>query len=179
MRKNLSVWQLGGMTFATALGTLLHFIYDWTGWLFATPFSAVNESTWEHMKILFFPMLLFAVFQYFFFRKEYPAFWWIKLIGIVIGTSSIPLLFYTWSGAFGPPPGVVNVLFFFVSAGLAYYVEFLLFKKNFTLKAPYIAFIALLIIAALFVVLTFFPPRLPLFQDPIDGTYGVKAARIG
>ena len=37
------------------LGTLLHFTYRWSG---RNPLIApVNESVWEHMKLLFFPML--------------------------------------------------------------------------------------------------------------------------
>ena len=78
MKRNLLLWQFGGLTFATALGTILHFVFDWTGWAFVAPISAVNESTWEHMKILFFPMLIFALIQYPFFKEESPGVWWIK-----------------------------------------------------------------------------------------------------
>ena len=84
MKRSLLLWCFGGYTFSVVLGTLLHFVYDWTKCAIFTPISAVNESTWEHMKILFFPCLFFAVFQYFFF-KEYDGFWWIKLIGALVG----------------------------------------------------------------------------------------------
>ena len=44
--------------FISVLGVLLHFTYEWSG---NNPivglFSATNESTWEHLKLLFFPML--------------------------------------------------------------------------------------------------------------------------
>jgi hypothetical protein len=63
MKKNLFIWQLVGYTFATVLGTILHFLFDWTSAYFFTPIAAVNESTWEHMKILFFPLLIFAIFH--------------------------------------------------------------------------------------------------------------------
>ncbi len=35
-------------------------------------FSAVNESTWEHMKLAFFPMLLFSFAANLFLKKDYP-----------------------------------------------------------------------------------------------------------
>ena len=62
MGKRLFYWELAGALFTAAMGTLLHFVYDWSGgWGAAAAFSAVNESTWEHMKLLFFPMFLFSM----------------------------------------------------------------------------------------------------------------------
>ena len=43
-------------------GTILHFLYEWLDnavWI--APFSGVNESTWEHMKLLYWPLFLFAL----------------------------------------------------------------------------------------------------------------------
>ena len=173
--KNLWLWQLAGYAFAMVLGTLLHFILNWTGWMFLAPISAVNESTWEHMKILFFPMLFFACIQSLFFHYGKAGFWWIKLIGICIGVFSIPILFYTFNSAFGKTPDWLNVVFFFLSAGLAYLVESVLFRKAFPLPLQWIAIVLLIVFLALFIIFTVFPPALPLFQDPITGLYGLKA----
>ena len=50
MRKRLFFWELAGFLFTGLAGTLLHFVYDWSGdSLWTAAFSAVNESTWEHM----------------------------------------------------------------------------------------------------------------------------------
>lgn len=174
MKKELSIWQLGGVTFTAALGTILHFLYGWTGSVLVTPFSAVNESTWEHMKLLFFPMAIFACVQFYFFRKEYKQFWWIKLCGIGVGLLSIPILFYTLSGVFGTPAGWVNVTLFFISVGGGYFVEYVLFKKDVLFFNNQIAPILILsVIAVLFVFWTYAPPHIPLFQDPITGLYGL------
>lgn len=174
MKRDLSIWQLAGVTFTAVLGTILHFLYDWTGSVLVTPFSAANESTWEHMKLLFFPMVLFACAQSFFFREEYDNFWCIKLIGIVFGVTLIPVLFYTLGGTFGELSGWMNVLIFFVAAGGAYYLEYRLFKRN-TLSCLWkiMPIFLLLLIAAAFVLFTYLPPNIPLFQDPITGGYGL------
>ena len=177
MKKNLLLWQFGGLTFATALGTILHFLYDWTGATLVTPISAVNESTWEHMKILFFPMFIFAYFQSFFF-KDYKGFWWVKLIGTLVGVCAIPILFYTFSGAFGESPDWLNITFFFLAAGLGYFVEGLLFKKDFSLSLPVIPVLLLLASALLFAVLSYSPPLLPIFRDPLTGGYGLLPSII-
>lgn len=173
MKKYLFFWQFAGFTIALALGTVLHFLFEWTGASSLTPISAVNESTWEHMKILFFPMLLFACVQYWFFRAELSGFWWIKLIGITVGVLSIPVLFYTYNGAFGKTPDWLNITFFFLSAGIGFFVEYLLFRKDFALPFSWIAFACLLTVSTLFVLFTFHPPFLPLFQDPVTGLYGI------
>ena len=61
MKRNFSLWQFAGFALSSLAGTLLHFLYDWTGNLVAVaPFSGVNESTWEHMKLLFWPLFIFA-----------------------------------------------------------------------------------------------------------------------
>ena len=173
MKKDLIFWQFAGFVVAVTLGTILHFLFDWTGAYSFASISAVNESTWEHMKILFFPMLIFACAQYFFFREDFSGFWWIKLVGIIVGVLAIPMLFYTYNGAFGKTPDWLNISFFFLSAALAYFVEYLLFSNNFTLRYSWLAFLCLLMVAFLFVIFTFYPPKFPLFQDPLTGQYGV------
>ncbi len=173
MRKNLLFWQFAGFVVATALGSLLHFIYAWTGWLIFAPISAVNESTFEHMKILFFSMLFFAFFQYFYFTRE-KDFWWIKCIGILTAVWLIPIFFYTYQGAFGKPPAWLNILFFFASAFIGYVLEYFLFKKASGKKWwNILAWIVLGVTAVLFVVFTFYPPKLPLFLDPLTNVYGL------
>lgn len=188
MKRSLPLWQLIGFFFTSLVGTLLHFLYDWTNQsLLVAPFSAVNESTWEHMKILFFPMFLFALVQSRAFEKR-EDFWCVKLAGIATGLTLIPVLFYTYNGALGKSPDWINITIFFVSAAVAYLVEARLFnghplhcgvgtsneqKTSLRCRAPWLAFGLICMIALAFVHFTFFPPELPLFQDPLTGTYGL------
>ena len=174
MKKDIPLWQYAGFVFTSAAGTLLHFLYDWTdGSLLAAPFSAVNESTWEHMKLMYFPMLIFALIQSRFFRER-RDYWCIKLAGILTGLALIPVLFYTLGGILGSTPDWVNIAIFFVSAAVAFITETRLFKKDsLNCGVPLTAFAVILLIGVLFVVLTFATPQIPLFQDPISGRYGV------
>lgn len=71
MKPSIPRWQLVGFLFTGILGTFLHFLFDITGQaMVAGLFSAVNESIWEHMKLLFYPMLLFVVMEYAVWGKE-------------------------------------------------------------------------------------------------------------
>ena len=174
MKKNLFVWQIVGLTFTAVLGTLLHFLYGWTGLKALAPISAVNESTWEHMKLVFIPSLIFAIIQSCFAKKDYHSFWIVKLIGIVVGTTLIAVLFYTLSGCFGKLSAIINIAIFFVSVIIEYLIEFYIFdrvKKNTILT--WVAIVLLIAILVLFVVFTFYPPQIPLFLDPVTNGYGI------
>ena len=174
MKKDLFLWSFGGFVFTTLLGTILHFLYEWTGKsILIAPLSAVNESTWEHMKIMFFPMFVFAIIQSCFF-KEYNNFWGIKLFGILAGLVMIPVLFYTISGIFGKTPDIINISIFFVSAGVAFILEAYLFKNYHGCKSPVTSFFIICFIAFLFIAFTFIPPHIPLFEDPLTNSYGIK-----
>ena len=80
MKNDLLIYQVVGLTFTAFFGTILHFLYEWTNLILIAPISAVNESTWEHMKLVFIPSFVFAIIQSFIYKKEYNSFWFVKLI---------------------------------------------------------------------------------------------------
>lgn len=174
MRRSIGLWQLFGFGITSLAGTILHFLYEWLGdALWIAPFSGVNESTWEHMKLLFWPMLVYAIVESLFFRER-EDFWCVKLRGILLGLSLIPALFYTYNGVIGKSPDWINIAIFFISAAIAYLYETKLFNSD-TVKCKYpkLAFSALCVIAFLFVIFTFRTPEIGIFKDPLTGTYGI------
>ena len=174
MKKSLAFWQFGGFVFTGVLGTLLHFIYEWTNSISVALFSAVNESTWEHMKILFFPMLVFTIIENRYLSKDYQNFWCVKLIGILIGLAVIPILYYTYTGALGVSADWFNIAIFFIATAISYVTETKLLKGKKTCQLSTVAvFVILFIITVLFVVFTFNPPKIPLFIDPVSKFYGI------
>lgn len=166
---------MGGFIITAVVGTLLHFLFDWTGGnVVVGLFSAVNESIWEHMKLLFYPMVLFALVEFFYWGKNIESFWGIKLIGILIGIAVIPVLYYTYTGILDINADWFNIAIFFLAAGLVYWVETKLFEKDFSCPVgARVSVFLIILIAGLFTVFTFFPPQIPLFADPISGTYGL------
>ena len=174
MKKRIIRWQIAGFIAASIFGTLLHYLYDWLGeaiWI--APFSGVNESTWEHMKLLFWSMFIFAIIQSFFF-SEREDFWCVKLRGILLGITLIPIIFYTYNGVIGKSPDWLNIAIFFVAAAAAYLSETRLYRKeSVACGSPKWAVAALGGLAVLFVVFTFFTPEIGIFRDPLTGTYGI------
>ena len=169
-------WQLGGFLFVCAAGTALHFLYQWSGEsVAAAPFAAVNESVWEHMKLLFWPMQLWAGAERAVLGGYSRGFWPAKALGILLGLALIPALYYTYTGALGVSVMWVDIAIFFVAAAAAFLAETRMLARDWRCRggarAP--ALVLLLLLSAAFVLCTFVPPRFPLFRDPVTGFYGL------
>ena len=175
MKRSIGMWQLMGFAVTSFLGTILHFLYEWTNEsIFVAPFSGVNESTWEHMKLLFWPMLIYAVIQSFFFGDR-QNFWCVKLHGILLGLGLIPILFYTYNGVIGKSPDFVNIAIFFIALAITYIYETKQFNKEKPhCKNPKFALGCLVAIGIMFVIFTFKAPNINLFKDPLTGSYGIS-----
>ena len=64
-KRSVFRYELVGMVFIIILGSMLHFTFEWSGFqAIVGVFSAVNESVWEHLKIAFWPTILYAIFEY-------------------------------------------------------------------------------------------------------------------
>lgn len=165
MKKIILFWQLSGFIFTSLTGVLLHFLYDWTNQSpLVAPFSAINESIWEHMKLLYVPMFLFAILERQFIGKNYQNFWCVKLIGTLLGLALIPMLYYTYTGISGMFFDWLNILIFFLSAAAAYLLEFrLLVREKPICHRPMLALFVVCLIGFAFVILTYIPPQLPFF----------------
>lgn len=174
MKHSIPGWQTAGFLFTSVAGTLLHFAYEWSGESsIAGLFSAVNESIWEHMKLIYFPMIVFSLIQRRF--VEDSRFWCIKLAGMLTALMLIPTLYYTYTGALGISADWFNITIFFLVAGMAFYVETKLFQSG--VACPVSSWTAagiLLLIGLLFGMFTFYPPHIPLFADPRTGLYGFR-----
>ena len=171
--------KITGFLFVSVLGTVLHFFYDLAGQNVAAGLiSAVNESIWEHMKLIYYPMLLFSVVEVAWGREEKAAVRCSLLAGILLALILIPVLYYTYTGILGTSADWFNVTIFFLAAGAAYLLEYRLERRMRKCHISAAAWwVILILIAAAFTAATFFPPRIPLFRDPVTGNYGI--GRIG
>jgi len=152
-----------------ALGTLGHFIYEWTGenrvigWFFP-----VNESIFEHLKLIFFPAIIYSVAEHFIKKKPCTNCLPSLLSALVCGMLSIIVSFYTYTGVFGVKIDFLNILIFFLA--VAVFVSKYNKKVNSgeysSKKANLISLILLVLIAFLFGYFTENPLSIPLFIPP-------------
>ncbi len=164
----LKRYTAAGILFTAVLGTLTHFCYQWSG---ENPLLAlvvpVSESTWEHMKMLFFPMLLWSLLESALLRKKYPDLFWADAAGILTGLLLIPAIFYTYSGILGRTWMIADILLFYVSILAGFLVRSRLARRrNRPGISRWILLGALLALLAAFFIFTWNPPAFGIFRIP-------------
>ena len=171
-RKILAL-EIVGTIFIIFLGTALHFTYALSGNnLLVGSFSAVNESVWEHLKLPFWPSLLWMLIELYPLRKIISNFFAAKTIGTMIMVVLIPTVFYSYT-AFTEEILAVDIATFMIAVIIGQIVSYKLFKQGQTSKTTEtIAIITITLLAIIFILLTFYPPHLPIFQDSNTGQYG-------
>lgn len=171
----IKTWQIITVIVCIILGTLLHFTYEWSGEnMIVGLFSAINESTWEHLKLVFYPMLLMAIIGYFIIGKRNDDYWTAQTIGIIVAIVFIIAFFYTYTGIIGTNFAVLDIGSFIAAILLGEYVTYKLLTSKKSYNAEFISIIFLIILFLSFTLYTFNPPQIPLFKDPITGDYGIQ-----
>lgn len=164
--KDLKRFCVIGFLVTTILGVISHFVYEWTGGNFLVGlFFPMNESTWEHMKLLFFPMFLFALVAGKKMERQYPCIYNAMFTGILVGLALIPTLFYTYSGILGFFLDWVNIAVYVLSVLVAYIV---VYRVSLTCrnKNPMVLRIVMYVLLVAFMVFSVYPPKLGIFSAP-------------
>ena len=163
--KKIRMYQIFSAIFVIILGSLFHFTYNLSG---ENPivaiFSSINESVWEHLKLLYFPMLLTIVIGYFYIGKEIPNFLCSKTIGLLVAMLFVVIFFYTYTGILGYNIAILDISSFVIATVLGEFVSYILIVNNF----EYNNWIAISILAILFIcfaIFTFKTPNLGIFKS--------------
>ena len=165
MENRVKKYYAAGIVFTAVLGTLSHFFYQWSG---ENPlvafFSPVNESTWEHMKLIFFPMLFFSLFISARMKDAAPSLSGALVLGNLLGTLSIPVLFYTYTGILGQNYMIADLTVFFAAVLSAWSTVWKLRDSAKVFRCRVFLYGLAVLLCLLFFVFTFRVPGLPLFR---------------
>lgn len=167
--------QIIGFFITAAAGTLLHFTYEWSGFaLVVGLFAPVNESVWEHLKLLAVPMLAFAVAEYFTYGSRLRNFWPVRLLSVLLGMGVIVALYYTWTAVAGKIGMASNIAIFLIGvwAAYAFSAKLLATRRYSSPSARCLSAVGLAILIAAFAVFSYNPPHCELFRDPRANAYG-------
>jgi len=163
-----------------ALCFLFHFGYDLLPSSITAIFFPVNESIWEHMKMLFTAIIFNGIIDYFVMKK-----WDIEFNNLFLGLfvsafSSIPIYlmiylpFYYKIGA----PMILNIGVLFIAIVLSQVINYFIQKRS-NIKIFNIASVVLIIICyIIFGYLTYNPIRSDIFFDPMDEKYGIHTYKL-
>ncbi len=139
--KHLKRYTIIGIFFVLITGTLAHFLYDWSGNNYIVGlFTPINESIWEHMKLLFF--------------------------GIIIGILLIPIFFYAYTSILGEDTFILDIGTFILSIIIAFWLSY---KLTLSCKLePYTLLLCglICILFICFMIFTYNPPKTRIFKDP-------------
>jgi hypothetical protein len=174
-RKNIKNIHIIGAIFSILAGSFLHFTFELSGyWKPMALISAVNESTWEHMKMAFWIILIFAVIEFFIYGKRSKNFFFAKTFSLYISTVLIAVLFWTYT-RFIKDALVWDIMDFVLSIIIGYIASYyIIVSKKYFRVWKYLSIILFIVILASFCLLTYFPVfKYPLFQEPINGGFGI------
>lgn len=175
-RETLSVYSIVGVFFVTILGTIFHFLFESSGRnTVLASIVPVNESTWEHLKLLVFPYLLYMLIVRASISGCINNFIPGITLGIYSGSAFIVFAFYTYIGALTREHDLtIDILIFILGVILAFIVSYLVFTASpVSNTLNLIAFVALLFYIFILILFTYSPIEIPLLQDPITGGYGI------
>ena len=149
--------------FIAGAGVLNHFLYSWSGSAFAAFFCPVNESVWEHLKLLFFPFLFWSLWNYLYKKPNPSAYFSRRLFAVLCGMLSIITLFYTYTGIIGRNFLPVDILIFLLGVIITLRLISKFTERSFAaLSATSVCAVWIALVLCFFI-FTCFPPDIPLF----------------
>ena len=170
----IKTWQIITVIICFILGILLHFTYEWSGEnILIGIFSAVNESTWEHLKLALYPMVIMAIIGYFIIGDRSENYWFAQTLGIITALIFIISFFYTYRGIIGINIDWLNIGSFIIAIFLGEYITYRILISNKNYNAEEVSVIFLIILLFSFILYTFTPPQIPFFEDTISGSFGI------
>jgi hypothetical protein len=175
VRKRILRWELAGIAFIVVLGSVLHFAFEWSGRAIpVAPIAAVNESVWEHLKLGFWPALVYAAFEYGRFGRSASNFPLAKTVGICLIPVTIVVLYYAYTAILGHGLLQADIAIFVVAVIVGQLVSYrMLAASPLPERLSRFAPIALAVLGILFALFTFYPPQVSLFRDSVTGGYGI------
>ena len=157
------------------LGTLFHFLYDISKHNKVVGlFAAVNESTWEHIKIALTPTILWSIYDGYIYGRN-PNYFTAKLSSLLILITFIPTIFYLYKYFTNKPIIIVDILIFYIAIILSQFSFYSIIKlQTLGFATNYLSCIGIFIVFGFYMVLTLLPIKSFIFKDPITNKFGFK-----
>jgi len=163
------------MVFIILVGSFFHFIFELSGEnLIIAGIAPVNESVWEHLKLGYWPLIFFSLIEYRFIKYNAKNLGIAKLLAVLTIISTILVIFYSYTAIIGEEILIIDILSFIFGVIFAQIVSYKLMISS---KRPQwintISWVLFIGLGILFVIFTFFPPKIPIFRDGVTGGYGI------
>ena len=164
-----------GIVIAFLLCFPLHFLYERFPNFLTSIIAPVNESIFEHMKLLFTSIIISGIIQKLIVKKKKLNINNVCISNFVAAVSSIPIFLimfipiYKIIGENLP----ITIIIMLIAIVIAEYISYIIMKKK-NLKLENTIIILAILVYIIFGILTYNVPHNELFRDPIHNYYGIK-----
>lgn len=165
-----------GVFIIMSLSVLSHFMYEWSNNFIFSILFPVNESIWEHMKLLVTPVLIYALAEYFIYKKKsikYNNFSLSYGISIIIGIISYLTIYLPIDHFFGHNM-IVSITLLFLCYILISYISYLILNAKAIKYSKTIGALLIILTYFIFYYLTYYPVHSYMFYDTKNKIYGIK-----
>ncbi|MFX1388303.1 MAG: DUF6512 family protein [Promethearchaeota archaeon] len=175
MKNTILKWEVLGIIFVVAIGGLFHFMFQLLNyWGPSGIIFPVNESVWEHLKLPYWPLIIFSLIEYFLIKEKANNFIIGKTVSFLISIGTILVIFYSYTAILGTELLIVDILSFVIGVIIGQFVSYkILTREQLSTWLIYASWIVFIGFGLIFAIFTYFPPALPIFQDPETGLYGI------
>ena len=155
---------------------LFHFIYDWLPCTLTAIFFPVNESIWEHMKLLFSAVCFYGIIDYIILQKfkvKYNNFFTSLFI---TATTIIPIYLIIFLPVYYKigQNMFITISIMLISIIISQVISYYILKAKDLDKLNIISFILIIITYIVFAYLTYYPIKTELFFDTEEEKYGLN-----
>lgn len=155
---------------------LFHFIYEWFPNSLTSIFFPVNESIWEHMKLLFTSVVAYGIIDYIIlqiFDIKYNNFFtnlFISALGIIpIYLSMFLPLYYIFGENM-----ILNISIMIIAIIISQIISYFILTKKECYNLNIASLILIIISYIIFAYLTYNPVKNNLFYDTKEQKYGLN-----
>lgn len=157
------------------VGTLSHFLYDISNHnKIIGLFCAVNESTWEHVKIALTPTFLWGLVDGF-INGSNPNYFLAKFVSLFIIILLMPALYYGHKAISKKEIFILDIISFYIVIITSQYLFYILLKiDNIHYLIQYMSCVGTFLLFGGYMIHTLMPAKSFLFKDPLTNKYGYK-----
>lgn len=169
--KVINVFVVFGLCFIT------HFLFDWFPNTFFSIFFPVNESIWEHMKMLYSAIIIAGISDYFFIKKtggNTNNFLTSLFVSAILSIPAFLIIYLPFYYSLGENMAL-NLIVMFIAIVISQIISFYILKYNNLKKLNYISLMGIVLVYIIFGILTYYPIPCDLFFDPLKEKYGINS----
>ncbi len=157
-----------------------HFMYDWFPNTLFSIFFPVNESIFEHMKMLFSAIVVYGIIDYFvlkFFKQKRNNFLVSLFISALLSIPVFLVIYLPFYYLIGENM-VINIGFLFLTIIISQIISYFILKSDNLPKLNIVCVVGIILVYIVFGLLTYYPPINDLFFDPTNEKYGLNTYNV-